>query len=180
MAIASIRATSVSFASLSSRRQIAAADPERRKLRKTPVIGDFSHFGEAVRRDFDFFKKRIRRGAEWVNETFRLPQVAKTVDNFVWLRHLEDPGFSPSPLEHQKWPEPYYPELSGLDLIMADLKALEAYALYFYYLSRSWSKPLPETYDPREIANYFSCRPHIVALRLLEVFYCFFLSRFFI
>lgn len=52
---------------------------------------------------------------------------------------------------------------------MADLKALEAYAGYFYYLSKIWSKPPPEVYDPQDVAAYFSCRPHVVALRLLEV-----------
>lgn len=52
---------------------------------------------------------------------------------------------------------------------MADLKALEAYASYFYYLSKIWSKPLPEVYDPQSIADYFNCRPHLVAFRLVEV-----------
>lgn len=60
-------------------------------------------------------------------------------------------------------------EFSGVDLLMADLQALEAYALYFYYLSKTWSKPLPEVYDPHSVADYFSCRPHVVTLRLLEV-----------
>ncbi|XP_061347044.1 uncharacterized protein LOC133292630 isoform X2 [Gastrolobium bilobum] len=53
---------------------------------------------------------------------------------------------------------------------MSDLKALEAYAGYFYYLSKMWSKPLPEVYDPQDVAHYFSVRPHLVALRILEVF----------
>lgn len=52
---------------------------------------------------------------------------------------------------------------------MADLKALEAYANYFYYLSKVWSKPLPEVYNPQDVVDYFNCRPHIVALRILEV-----------
>lgn len=60
-------------------------------------------------------------------------------------------------------------ELSGMDLLMADLKALEAYAGYFYCLSKVWSKPLPGVYDPQDVAAYFNCRPHVVALRLLEV-----------
>lgn len=60
-------------------------------------------------------------------------------------------------------------ELSGVDLFMADLKAFEAYALYFYYLSKVWSKPLPEVYDPESVGDYFRCRPHVVAFRLLEV-----------
>lgn len=64
-------------------------------------------------------------------------------------------------------------ELSGLDLVMADLRALEAYMAYFYCLSRVWSRPLPEVYNVEDVNYYFSCRPHVVALRLLEVFFSF-------
>ncbi|KAK3023168.1 hypothetical protein RJ639_043477 [Escallonia herrerae] len=60
-------------------------------------------------------------------------------------------------------------ELTGIELFVADLKALEAYVGYFYYLSKLWARPLPEVYDPQEVADYFSCRPHVVALRLIEV-----------
>lgn len=52
---------------------------------------------------------------------------------------------------------------------MADVKALEAYAGYIYCLSKMWSRPLPEVYDPQAVADYFNCRPHVVAFRLLEV-----------
>ncbi|EEF29135.1 Ubiquinone biosynthesis protein coq-8, putative [Ricinus communis] len=93
------------------------------KGKEVRVIGNFSHFGETVHKDFEFIKKGVR--------------------------------------------------LTGMDLFMADLKALEAYASYFYYLSKLWSKPLPEVYDPQDVADYFSCRPHVVALRLLEVFSAF-------
>lgn len=60
-------------------------------------------------------------------------------------------------------------ELTGIDLFMADIKALEAYISYFYSLSKIWEKPLPEVYAPEDVADYFSCRPHVVALRLIEV-----------
>lgn len=60
-------------------------------------------------------------------------------------------------------------ELSTMDLMMADLKALEAYANYYYYRVKVLSKPLPDVYDPDEVAEYFSFRPQVVALRLLEV-----------
>lgn len=63
----------------------------------------------------------------------------------------------------------FFIELSGLDLMMADLKAMEAYTSYFYYQSKKWSKPLPEAYDAEEVADYFSLRPHLLAFRLLEV-----------
>ncbi|KAK6228173.1 hypothetical protein SCA6_000513 [Theobroma cacao] len=133
------------------------------------VFGNFSHFGDAVRRDVEFLKKGVKRGAEWASETFRVPQVKKALDDVVWLRNLEDPHFSP-PAQPPPWPQPYYPELSGLDLMMADLKALEAYVSYYYYQSKKWSKPLPEAYNAEEVVDYFSRRPHVVAFRLLEVF----------
>jgi len=60
--------------------------------------------------------------------------------------------------------------LTGVDLFMADVKALETYAGYFYSLSKMWSRPLPEVYDSQAVADYFNCRPHVVAFRLLEVF----------
>lgn len=63
----------------------------------------------------------------------------------------------------------WLPGLSGVDLLMSDLKALEVYASYFYHSSKIWSKPLPEAYDPQDVAHYFNARPHVVALRMLEV-----------
>lgn len=132
------------------------------------VLGNFRHFGEVVGKDVEFLRTRISRGIEWANEALRVPQLSKTLDDFIWLRNLEDPS-APS-FEFPSWPNPQYPELTGVDLFVADLKALEAYISYFYYLSKLWTKPLPEVYDPQEVANYFNCRPHVVALRLLEVF----------
>lgn len=135
------------------------------------AVGNFSHFGDTVRKDFEFIKKRINKGIDWANEAFRIPQVSKTLDDILWLRNLEDHN-SP-PIEPQSWPQPSYPGLTSVDLLMADLKALESYASYFYCLSKIWSKPLPEAYDPQEVADYFNCRPHLVAFRLLEVFTAF-------
>jgi aarF domain-containing kinase len=163
------------------------------------VVGNFSHFGDTVGKDFEFIKKGINKGMDWANEAFRIPQVSKTLDDILWLRNLEDHN-SP-PIEPQSWPQPSYPGqfafsfilfisccslfiwlyfdvrcmcyvltgLTGVDLLLADLKALESYASYFYCLSKIWSKPLPEAYDPQEVADYFNCRPHLVAFRLLEV-----------
>ncbi|WMV25609.1 hypothetical protein MTR67_018994 [Solanum verrucosum] len=68
---------------------------------------------------------------------------------------------------------PLQKELSGIDLFMADVEALEAYLNYFYCISKRWTKPLPETYDPEQVSEYFNLRPHVVALRLLEVFVAF-------
>ncbi|PIA37417.1 hypothetical protein AQUCO_03000180v1 [Aquilegia coerulea] len=125
------------------------------------------NFGDIVRKDIEFMKK----GFSWASESLHLPKISRTFDDLLWLRHVENPKAAglPSP----SWPQPYYPALTGVDLFMADIKALEAYASYFQHLSRMWSKPLPEIYDPQEIEDYFSCRPHVVTLRFLEVFISF-------
>lgn len=149
-------------------RASASAGKKRSRVR---AFGDFSHFADAVKKDASFLRKRIGRGIEWANEALRIPVVAKTLDDVVWLRVLENPDAPP--VEDCPWPRPCYPELSGLDLVMADLRALEAYMAYFYCLSRVWSRPLPEVYNAEDVNYYFSCRPHVVALRLLEVFFSF-------
>lgn len=143
----------------------------RGQQNKKRGAGNFSHFTQAIRKDVEFIKKGISKSVEWANETFRIPMVSRKIDDFIWLRNLEDP--QAPPFSSPFWPQHWYPELSGVDLLMADLKALEAYASYFYYLSKIWSKPLPEVYDPQDVATYFSCRPHVVALRLLEIFSAF-------
>ncbi|ONH91898.1 hypothetical protein PRUPE_8G142600 [Prunus persica] len=139
-----------------------------KRARQGRPLGDFGHLGQVFRKDVEFLKRGIGSGIQWANKAFRIPEVSKTLDDIVWLRNLEDPNAPPLPAP--SWPQPSYPELSGVDLFMADLKAFEAYALYFYYLSKVWSKPLPEVYDPESVGDYFRCRPHVVAFRLLEVF----------
>ncbi|KAK7270349.1 hypothetical protein RIF29_23424 [Crotalaria pallida] len=142
------------------------------KKKRVLAFGNFSHFANTVCKDVEFLKRGIDKGVAWANETFRIPQVAQKLDHLVWLRHLEeeqDPLASSS-YSTPSCPQPWYPGLTGVDLLMSDLKALEAYASYFYYLSKIWSKPLPEVYDPQDVAHYFSARPHVVAFRLLEVF----------
>ncbi|XP_038893449.1 uncharacterized protein sll0005 [Benincasa hispida] len=151
----------------------AATSGQARKLtllnrRRPQVSANWGHFADVVRKDVEFIKVGLNRGIRWANDAFRIPQVSKSIDDVLWLRNIEDPQAvnlpTPSP------PQPSYPELSGVDLVMADLKALEAYAVYYYSLSKIWTKPLPEVYDPQSVAEYFGCRPHIVGLRLLEVF----------
>ncbi|KAL1828065.1 hypothetical protein ACET3Z_006477 [Daucus carota] len=143
-----------------------------------------SHFGQVVSKDAEFLKSKIikgldwangafrvppqvTRGLEWANEAFHVPKISKTIDDFIWMKPLEDPHAPP--FQFPSWPLPHYPGLTGIDLLVADLKALEAYLNYFYYLTKMWTKPLPDVYDPQEVADYFNCRPHLVALRLLEV-----------
>lgn len=141
---------------------------KKKSQQKQRALGNFGHFGQVVRKDMEFLKRGFNNGVAWANDAFRIPQIAKKVDDLVWLRNLEDP--QATSFSTPSWPEPWYPGLSGVDLLMYDLKALEAYASYFYHLSKIWSKPLPETYDPQDVAHYFSARPHVVALRMLEVF----------
>ncbi|KAK7343844.1 hypothetical protein VNO77_12910 [Canavalia gladiata] len=151
-------------------RAFAATASSRRpqsKKKAQRAFGNFSHFAQVVGKDMEFLKRGFHNGVAWANETFRIPQVAEKIDHLVWLRNLEDP-LAP-PLSPPSWPQPWYPGLSAVDLLMSDLKALEAYAAYFYYLSKVWSKPLPEAYDPQDVAQYFSVRPHVLALRILEV-----------
>ncbi|MBA0576062.1 hypothetical protein Golob_024955 [Gossypium lobatum] len=169
MSVTSLRESRVLKTTTYRRKQRVKQQQQQPQRRVQAFFGNFSHFGDVVRRDMNFLKKGVQRGVDWANETFRIPQAKKAVDDVVWLRNLEDPNFSP-PAQPLLWPQPYYPALSGMDLMMADLKALEAYVSYFYYQSKKWSKPLPEAYDAEEVADYFSHRPHVVAFRLLEVF----------
>lgn len=122
------------------------------------------NFGDIVRKDIQFLKKGIGRASE----SLHLPKVAKTVNDFVWLRHLENPNVSPEP--PLPFPRPHYAGLTGVDLVMADIEALRAYGSYIQNLPKMWSKSLPEIYDPQEVEDYFHCRPHVVTLRFIEVF----------
>ncbi|PIN07456.1 putative unusual protein kinase [Handroanthus impetiginosus] len=142
-----------------------------RKQKLSKNGGGLGNVVEVVQKDVEFIKAGFSKGLQWANRAFRVPEVSKKVEDLIWLRNVEDPNASF--FQFPTWPQPYYPELSGVDLFMADLKALEVYAGYFYYLSKMWTKPLPETYDPEQVTEYFTLRPHIVALRLLEVFLAF-------
>ncbi|XP_068652583.1 uncharacterized protein [Aristolochia californica] len=119
-------------------------------------------FAQILRKDREF----IKNGFDKLKST-HLPALSKTVADILWLRGFESSqAVSERPLS---WPSPSYPGLSGVDLMMADLEALKAYALYFYNVSKIWSKPLPEVYDVDKVADYFKGRPHVLALRVLEV-----------
>ncbi|KMT17380.1 hypothetical protein BVRB_2g038350 [Beta vulgaris subsp. vulgaris] len=134
-------------------------------------IGNFGHMFGAVKKDWEFLKNKISKSVELVNENSHVSKILKNVDDTVWLRNLEDPNSPPS--QPISWPQPSYPALSGMDLLTADLQALAVYGSYFYSMSKTWSRPLPEIYDAEVVSNYFNCRPHIIAFRLLEVFTAF-------
>ncbi|KAL0711001.1 hypothetical protein Bca4012_017979 [Brassica carinata] len=156
---------------------LAVSELRRFKQRRAvlpPVAVGLSHVADIVRSDVEFLKNKIGIGIKWANVAFRVPEVTKSAEEVFWLRHLEDSA-SP-PLEQPSLPQPSYSGLTGVDLLMADVKALEAYAGYIYCLSKMWSRPLPEVYDPQAVADYFNCRPHVVAFRLLEVFSAFMIA----
>ncbi|KAJ8544177.1 hypothetical protein K7X08_035707 [Anisodus acutangulus] len=142
------------------------SNTQRKKLERN-AIGKVT---EVVKKDAEFIKEGIGKGLHWANKTFRIPKLTKSLDDLIWLRHVEDPRASSNA---PSWPHPHYPELSGIDLFVADLEALETYLNYFYCISKRWTKPLPETFDPEQVSEYFNLRPHVVALRLLEVFVAF-------
>ncbi|KAL3650029.1 hypothetical protein CASFOL_006432 [Castilleja foliolosa] len=133
--------------------------------------GGLGYVAEVVQKDVAFLKAGLSKGLQWANKAFRIPEVSKSVEDVIWLRNVEDSRAES--IQFPSWPQPYYPELSGVDLLMADLKAMEVYVGYFYYLSKLWTKPLPEIYDVDKVTEYFTLRPHVVALRLLEVFIAF-------
>ncbi|KZV24276.1 hypothetical protein F511_01758 [Dorcoceras hygrometricum] len=136
------------------------------------IGGAPGNFVEVVRSDVRIISKRLSKGLQRAAKAFRIREISKSVEDLIWLRNVEDPHASS--LRFPSWPQqPYYPELLGIDLFLADLKAVEVYASYVYRLSKMWTKPLPETYDLQEVTDYFTLRPHIVALRLLEVFTAF-------
>jgi len=79
----------------------------KKKQQQKRALGDFSLFAQVVRKDVEFLKRGIDNGVAWAKETFRIPEVAKKIDDVVWLRNLEDPT-SP-PLPSPSWPQPCYP-----------------------------------------------------------------------
>ncbi|XP_077227567.1 protein kinase superfamily protein [Tasmannia lanceolata] len=121
------------------------------------------NLAQVLRQDREFLKLGFQKF-----KSVHLPTLSKSFENFFWMRNLEDPHADPTPTP--PWPNPSYPGLSGTDLLIADLNALKDYAYYFYHVSQVWSTPLPDVYDPQRVADYFNCRPHILAFRVLEVF----------
>jgi hypothetical protein len=59
----------------------------------------------------DFLKRGFNNGVAWANDAFRIPQIAKKIDDLVWLRNLEDPVATS--FSTPTWPEPWYPGKIG-------------------------------------------------------------------
>eukprot|EP00252_Welwitschia_mirabilis_P018060 TRINITY_DN40238_c0_g1_i1.p1 TRINITY_DN40238_c0_g1~~TRINITY_DN40238_c0_g1_i1.p1 ORF type:complete len:798 (-),score=152.21 TRINITY_DN40238_c0_g1_i1:155-2548(-) len=70
---------------------------------------------------------------------------------------------------HSPPPSFYYPELSGIELLMADLRLIKYHANHIKSFFGFWNTTLPETYDPNKIANCFNQRPHLLVFRILEI-----------
>lgn len=71
------------------------------------VKSNFGHFRQVVSKDVEFIKSKVSRGLEWANEAFQVPKISKTIDDFVWMRPLEDA--SAPPFQFPSWPVPCYP-----------------------------------------------------------------------
>ncbi|XP_020112748.1 uncharacterized protein LOC109727189 isoform X3 [Ananas comosus] len=120
-----------------------------------------------VRRDTDFLRSAAA-------------PLRKAAADIFWLRFLEDPERAPRrppPASASRataapplLPSSYPSGLSCVDLMMADLKALKLYFSYWRESWKIWSIPLPEVYEPQMVADYFSCRPHVLAFRIIEIF----------
>ncbi|GJV51515.1 kinase superfamily protein isoform 1 [Tanacetum coccineum] len=157
-AVASIPASATQSSSLFHKRR--RLNKNKNSFSCRAVAGNnLGHFVQVVKKDVDlFFKRRhvtAKVGPKVEGVKVNSPYPGDIQKLLLTLFHLLSS------------------ELSGTDLIMADIKAMEAYILYYYYLSKMWAKPLPEVYDAKEADDYFKCRPHVVALRLIEVFSAF-------
>lgn len=73
---------------------------------------------EVVRKDAEFIKKGIGKGLQWANKTFRMPKLTKSLDDFIWLRHVEEPGVSSEVSDAPSWPQPRYPGSSFFFLLL--------------------------------------------------------------
>lgn len=62
---------------------------------------------EVVRKDVGVLNSGLSKGLEWANKAFRIPEVSKSVEEFVWLRNVEDP--QAAALRFPSWPQPWYP-----------------------------------------------------------------------
>ncbi|KAJ0963777.1 hypothetical protein J5N97_028899 [Dioscorea zingiberensis] len=148
-----------SLAVASWRLPVSAAEKEDR----------WSSVGDVLRRDREFIGERIRSVAAPLAPL--KDRLSKSLEDLFWLRNLEDRRAVRATRPPSSLPKLSYPPgLSGVDLLMADIGALRVYANYLHNVSKIWSMPLPEEYDPQNVADYFSCRPHVLVLRILEVF----------
>ncbi|KAJ1692428.1 hypothetical protein LUZ63_009126 [Rhynchospora breviuscula] len=106
----------------------------------------------------------LKQGDDFVTSRLLEPVSSlKQDDDFVTARPQQEfPVLSPYPLG-----------LSCVELMMADFEVLKLYINYFWQSSKVVSTPVPETYDPQIVADYFLCRPHILGFRIIEILFAF-------
>lgn len=78
---------------------------QRQKLEQS-AIGNVT---EVVKKDAEFIKRGIGKGMQWANKAFGIPKLTKSLDNFIWLRHVEDPRASVTVSDAPTCPQPHYP-----------------------------------------------------------------------
>ncbi|MQL92299.1 hypothetical protein Taro_024922 [Colocasia esculenta] len=161
------RSSSSCFPSAGGRavRRHQQGEGQKRQQRVRGVLA--TNILRIIRQDREFIATKLEPVAAPIRQVGN--RVSKALDDFFWLRFLEKEGASTTRGQPPSRPNPSYPGLSGMDLLMADLEALKLYAGYLYYMSNCWSVPLPETYDLETVEEYFKCRPHILAVRVFEV-----------
>lgn len=91
----------------SVRAATASSSRNKKKQKKPRALGNFDHMAHVVSKDMEFLKRGIDKGVAWANDAFRIPQIAKKVDDLVWLRNLEDP--LAASVSAPSWPQPRYP-----------------------------------------------------------------------
>ncbi|KAJ4776317.1 Protein kinase superfamily protein [Rhynchospora pubera] len=106
----------------------------------------------------------LKQGDDFV--TSRLPEPVSS-------RNQDDGFVTARPQQEFPVLSPYSQGLSCVELMMADFEALKLYANYFWQSSKVVSTPVPETYDPQIVADYFLCRPHILGFRIIEILFAF-------
>lgn len=61
---------------------------------------------EVARKDVDYLKAGFSKGMQWASKAFRIPEVSKSVEDFIWLRNIEDS--QATSFQFPSWPQPYY------------------------------------------------------------------------
>jgi aarF domain-containing kinase len=104
----------------------SSSKKKKKNHQKQRALGNFGHFGQVVRKDMDFLKRGFNNGVAWANDAFRIPQIAKKIDDLVWLRNLEDPVATS--FSTPTWPEPWYPGKIGTKKLVFCLWVVVIYA----------------------------------------------------
>lgn len=81
------------------------SNAQRQKLEKNALW----NVTEVVKKDAEFIKKGIGKGLQWADKTFRIPKLTKSLDDFIWLRHVEDRRASSEVSDAPSWRQPHYP-----------------------------------------------------------------------